>query len=221
MTIITVLHNKLSRLCKVITRQPSAEVTVTNYDKATNFWVEQSSISGIKEFSTLLSKLQSDPHRLIIRGAPHPASDLSMPVRRKGYVPSAESINDAPFQDTPQPWLMLDIDKLKLPETFDINKDPQKAITYAIAQLPKEFHNASVHWQLSASAGLRDAGYISAHLFYWLTEPVSSQRLKQWGKAINESMGSKLIDTALFQAVQIHYTAGPIFQEMPDPFGMV
>lgn len=218
MTIITVLHNNLSRLCKVVTCKSSTEVTIASYDNAKNFLVEQTTISGIEEFSVLLSTLQSDPHRLIIRGAPHTDTDLSMRVKRKGYAPGAQTINEAPFQDAPQPWLMLDIDKLKLPDSLDINIDPQKAIAYAIAQLPREFQDISVHWQLSASAGLKDTGYVSAHLFYWLTEPVSSQRLKQWGKAINESRGSKLIDTALFQAVQIHYTAGPIFQGMPDPF---
>ena len=217
MTTITVLHNPSSRLCKKIECTTGSELVFRSYDNAANFLLEQRVVDGIGEFSSLLSQLQNDPHRLIIRGTPHPDVDASKTVKRKGLRPQQASINEAPFQDEPQPWLMLDIDKLQLPEAIDLRKDPLRAIAFAIEQLPSEFHNVSVHWQLSASAGLRDLHSLSAHLFYWLSEPASSQRLKQWGAAINKSK-AKLIDTHLFQAVQIHYTAGPRFQGMLDPF---
>ena len=214
MTTITVLHNPKSRLCKVMR---GAEMLVTSYDNAAHFLLEERNAQDIEALSVLLSNLERDPHRLIIRGAPHPDTDRSAYVRRRNYVPTAVTPNDAPFLDQEQPWLMVDIDKLELPSSIDIFKAPQAAIEYAVEQLPSEFHQASVHWQLSASAG-KDKGRISAHLFYWLSEPVSSQRLKQWGTATNQSLGKRLIDTSLFQAVQIHYTAGPIFEGVDDPF---
>ena len=214
MTKITVLHNPQSRLCKVMR---GAEMFATSYDRAAHFLLDERNVQGIEELSVLLSNLECDPHRLIIRGAPHPDTDTSTYVRRRNYVPTAATLNEAPFLDQEQPWLMVDIDKLELPSSINIFKAPQAAIEYAIEQLPSEFHEASVHWQLSASAG-KDKGRISAHLFYWLSEPVSSKRLKQWGTATNQSLGKQLIDTSLFQAVQIHYTAGPIFEGVDDPF---
>jgi hypothetical protein len=218
MATITVLHNSSRRLSKAITYRSASEASIASYDNAKTFSVEQKAVEDIEGFSALLSTLQSDTHRLIIRGTPHPEADLTKPVRRKDFKPNAASINEAPFQDLPQPWLMLDIDKLKLPESIDILKDPHKAIAYAIEQLPAAFQDATVHWQLSASAGIKGTAQVSAHLFYWLSEPASSQRLKQWGDAINKLGASKLIDTALFQSVQIHYTADPVFQGMIDPF---
>ncbi|MGY8894112.1 MAG: hypothetical protein ACKVJD_08110, partial [Burkholderiales bacterium] len=218
MATITVLHNESRRLSKAITYRAASEASTACYDNAKTFLVEQEAVEDIEAFSALLSTLQSDTHRLIIRGTPHPEADLTKSVRRKDFKPNAASINEAPFQDLPQPWLMLDIDKLKLPESIDILKDPHKAIAYAIEQLPEAFQDVTVHWQLSSSAGIKGTAQVSAHLFYWLSEPASSQRLKQWGDAINKLGVSKLIDTALFQSVQIHYTADPVFQGMTDPF---
>lgn len=218
MATITVLHNSSRRLSKAITYKSASKASTASYDNAKTFLVEQVVTEGIEALSALLSTLQSDTHRLIIRGTPHPDTDITKPVRRKTHFPNTASVNEAPFQDLPQPWLMLDIDKLKLPESIDILKDPHKAIAYAIEQLPAAFQDVTVHWQLSASAGIKGTDQVSAHLFYWLSEPAPSQRLKQWGDAINKLGASKLIDTALFQSVQIHYTADPAFQGMTDPF---
>ena len=115
MTTITVLHNGSRRLSKAITYKSASEASIASYDNAKTFLVEQEAVEDIEGFSALLCTLQSDTHRLIIRGTPHPDTDITKPVRRKTHFPNTASVNEAPFQDLPQPWLMLDIDKLKLP----------------------------------------------------------------------------------------------------------
>ena len=191
---------------------------VVPYGQAKYFEVEIHNISGIKELSALLSKWESEEHRFIIRGELADDVDLSMRVRRKmrteGGIP-----NEEPFLDSPQPWLMLDVDKHLLPDNISLLEEPERAIHHLIEQLPTEFHRAKVHWQLSSSAGVRDKNHISAHLFYWLDQPISNEVLRRWGKAVNAESSRRLIDTALFSSVQIHYTAAPIFEDgVNNPF---
>ena len=59
---------------------------------------------------------------------------------------------------------------------------------------------------------------VSAHVWFWLSAPWSDAKLKTWAKTVNGHAGSKLIDTALFNDVQAHYTAAPIFEGVADPF---
>ncbi len=70
-------------------------------------------------------------------------------------------------------------------------------------------------WQLSGSAGVFDDGHVSAHLYYWLDKPIANDVLKQWAKGCDR----RLVDPAVFNAVQPHYTAAPLFGEgCVDPF---
>lgn len=56
------------------------------------------------------------------------------------------------------------------------------------------------------------------HLAFWLDRRVTDLDLKRWAKHENERAGYKLIDPALFNDVQAHYTAAPIFQDVENPF---
>jgi len=76
----------------------------------------------------------------------------------------------------------------------------------------------SYHWQLSSSAGIYNTDHISVHLWFWLSSPQTSQVLREWAKTFNLSKGHNLIDTALFQAVQAHYTSAPaLLNGISDP----
>jgi hypothetical protein len=56
------------------------------------------------------------------------------------------------------------------------------------------------------------------HLWVWLDAPLGGDELKRWAIAANQSAGYKLIDPALFSAVQAHYVAAPDFvAPLPDP----
>jgi hypothetical protein len=56
------------------------------------------------------------------------------------------------------------------------------------------------------------------HIWFWFDRPISDAQLKAWGKSHNAKMGQKIVDTALFNDVQAHYTAAPMFMGMADPF---
>ncbi len=180
------------------------------------FKLETDKASNLDQLSALLMRLEDDPSRLIIRGAATDDIDVSKPVRRK----KADALSlpqEAPFVDKPISWLMLDIDKQLLPPTIDLLIQPVEAIEHLINQLPAEFHSCSVHYQLSGSAGVTYTDRVSAHLVFWLDKPTTSTQLKEWAKAVNTK--HKLIDDALFNPVQPHYTSKPSFPtDYTDPF---
>jgi len=93
-----------------------------------------------------------------------------------------------------------------------------KICEYIVHLLPPEFHDASYHWQLSSSAGVFDQTTVSAHFWFWLAKPIPDIALRAWAKHVNDVAGFKLIDPTLFQHVQPHFVAAPMFKNMPDPF---
>ncbi|MFY9332967.1 MAG: hypothetical protein WAO26_03910 [Porticoccaceae bacterium] len=145
--------------------------------------------------------------------------DTNRPILRRLRRSNDEDVNDAPLVDVPQPWIILDIDKLALPEGIDLVSNTEQAISFVLQKLPAELHKCSCHWQLSNSAGTADTNSISIHLYFWLSEPIANDILKsRWALPHNNDAGTKLIDTALFSAAQIHYVAKPIFVSRTDPF---
>ena len=180
------------------------------------FQLETGEADNLEQLSALLMRLEDDPSRLIIRGTATDDIDASKPVRRK----KADALSlpqEAPFVDKPISWLMLDIDKQLLPPTIDLLTQPVEAIEHLISQLPAEFHSCSVHYQLSGSAGVDYTDRVSAHLVFWLDKPTTSTQLKAWAKAVNSK--HRLIDDALFNPVQPHYTSKPSFPtDYTDPF---
>jgi hypothetical protein len=71
-------------------------------------------------------------------------------------------------------------------------------------------------WQLTASA-MPGAERIRVRLFFLVDRPISNEERKAWGKGINAKTGIKLVDTSLFSAEHVIYTANPEF-EGHDPF---
>ena len=166
-------------------------------------------MSNIVELSDLLTQLEEKTDTLLVRGGLKPDVDLSRPVRRR-MRGNEQDVNESPFEDIEQPWMMLDFDTVEATPTTDLVNDPESAIRHVIKLLPMEFQGVTCHWQLSSSAGIKSG--IRVHLWYWLTKPVTCYDLKQqWAVKFNQQEGSKLIDPALFQAVQPHYTAKPVF----------
>jgi hypothetical protein len=180
------------------------------------FSVQLSSVGNLEELSALLFQLENDPHSFLVRGQVAEGVDVSKPLMRR----KADALRDkqeAPFIDEAVPWLMLDIDKQQLPDQIDLLAQPEVAVEHLVNQLPPEFHSTSYHYQLSGSAGVFGTDRVSAHLVFWLDSPATSARLKEWAKAINSH--NRLIDEALFNPVQPHYTSKPSFpQGFKDPF---
>ena len=115
-------------------------------------------------------------------------------------------------------WILIDFDKVPLPPGVRLQQDVVAVCEHLIGLLPAEFREVSYHWQLSSRAGLGDPAVVSMHLWFWLDRPIPDAELKNWATSWNEKAGAKIIDTALFNDVQAHYTAAPEFIGMTDPF---
>ena len=182
----------------------------------TYFTYEQRVVADIQGFSDLLISLEQNPHTAIIRGIPADDVDTEKLVRRKLRRSNTSEPNEAPFLDHAASCIMIDVDKLLLSEGLNILQEPLRAIEFAVQQLPPEFHETSYHWQLSASAGLKETNTLSAHLYFWLDRPRSNESLRAWARGLGNK---RLVDPAVFNAVQLHYTAVPLFSDSSaDPF---
>ena len=167
-------------------------------------------VSDIFTLSARLMAVEGLPMAFVIRGAPrNPPTSKTLIRRLKENFATPEA---------GRRWAMIDFDKITLPDGLDLTKDTSAVIEHMVSILPPEFHDCSYHYQLSSSAGMGDPRKASAHVWFWLSEPWSDANLKVWANAVNNQAGRTLIDTALFNDVQAHYTAAPIFEGVDNPF---
>jgi hypothetical protein len=195
---------------KTISPKEGGGVDIKGFKAGAYYRVMTREVSDIEELSQNLEALEAMPNAFVIRGSPIAPIAAGKTIRRKKvnfWTPEAG-----------KRWVLIDFDKLPIPDDIDLAADPKAAIEQLVAQLPAEFHDASYHYQLSSSAGFSAPGTISAHVWFWLAKAWSDEKLKTWAKAVNEQSGCKLIDTALFNDVQAHYTAAPVFNAVTDPF---
>jgi hypothetical protein len=88
------------------------------------------------------------------------------------------------------------------PAPIDPVRDWTLVIRAAVSLLPTQFHGTSAWWQMTSSAGIKPG--VRLRLWYWLGREISDDEAKRW---LRESP----TDLALFNPVQVHYTAAPIF----------
>ena len=227
---ITILAAEDRTLTKTWTLQPGDSWTKTGFSAGKWFQHEPSEVGSIKDLSELLTKLEKDPHRFIIRGQ----------LRRgpeNGLVRRNKSEEDAFFEAHPQGrrWVCIDIDELPIPDPSD-SASPEQGVQYAIGVLPECFHDVSFHYQWSSSAGFEkseDGSYrrveswakLRLHLWFWLDKQLHDDQAQVWLRQIDNEVrakidweGSKaLVDPALGRTVQAHYVAAPIFEGGEDP----
>lgn len=209
---ITVLRTASNGLLatKRISRTVKGRVEVAGYDNVRKWFADIYSVEDIHDLSELLGILEKRPNACIIRALPCEGIDRNKPVLRRVHT-GKDGIKW--FDDIDQPWVMLDFDKIKLKAPFDLYSDPLEAVQLLIATLPACFQDVSFHWQLSSSAGLDPASVkLSAHVWFYLDRKISNADLKYWFE-----QNAPNVDRSLFRAVQPHYTAAPIFDQMTDP----
>ena len=221
-TILQTAEIPPKRLSKVFMRDDDNNIQKIGYDKCKEFKIKLREVGNIEDLSSLLLKIEKKSDLMVIRGVPRSDVDQSKVVFRQTYDPRKGIANhpaqEKPFEDKPISWLMIDVDKQQLPSGMDLIKDTDMAIGQIVAQLPVEFKDVSYHWQLSSSAGIYNTDHISVHLWFWLSSPQTSLDLREWAKTFNLVKGHNLIDTALFQAVQAHYTSAPsLLNGISDP----
>ena len=173
------------------------------------FRISRLPVANVHELSATLLALEALPHVLVIRGEPKSGVETSRDVRRNKETFATPARG--------RRWILVDFDKIPIPSGLSVTTDAKAVAEHLIAQLPAEFHDVTYHYQLSSSAGLGATDIASMHVWFWLSEPRSDEELKRWAKRLNKALGRRVVDPALFNDVQAHYVAAPIFVEMADP----
>lgn len=188
----------------------------SNYANAFHFDAFTSDPKSLEELSDILLMLEREDRAAIIRGRLIDCT-TSERVRRLSLDHDQGSADDffnsaATFEDVPCHWVMIDFDKL--PADPSLTMGQRHAML--IATIPPEFRGVDYHYQWSSSAGLDGWRTLSAHLWFWLDTPETSENLYARAKAFNWKENYK-VDIGLFQSVKFHYTAAPHFVGTGDP----
>lgn len=190
-----------------LTKTWKTDGTIAAYGDPKYFTSAETPVSSIHDLSRLLFELEADPQAAVIRGryiGRKRAIEVD-PDTKPGHVLRRKSLHE----DVPHHWMLVDVDNY---EPFDCDPllEPVKAINEFITlRMPACFRGVSYHWQLSSSAGhpSKKPSILRAHIWFWLEKPCSSAPLKAWAMTENRP-----IDTSLFDHVQLHYTARPVFE---------
>ncbi|MEI8397500.1 MAG: hypothetical protein WCF85_22515, partial [Rhodospirillaceae bacterium] len=178
-----------------------------DYDLGKWFKSRSGVIDGIDSLAQLIAKLQTRKHHCIIRGKLVAGANRDRHRRCLG-------LNDdksGGYVSQPSRLITLDFDGIAY--RGDTNADPEAAIRYLVSLLPPEFTGASCVWYFSSSHGQPNKrGKIYARLFFIADHFFTDKQLRGWAYAVNAGFGDKLIDPALFNAVQICYTCAPQFE---------
>ena len=103
------------------------------------FTFESQTKDGIVDFARLLTDVEQDRSRFIVRGQLAEDVDIDKPMRRRLWLKDRSEPNELPFRDVPASWVMIDIDKLALPKGMSVREDTLASVEYAIGILPAEF----------------------------------------------------------------------------------
>jgi len=201
--IITILRHPSCLMAKIW----QADGKIKSYDNAKYFGLHERSVNSIREFTCLLNELERDPHSCIIRGkhVGNEKAEQNDPEYKPGKTRRISEV----FDDQPLHTILIEIDDF-MPTAGSPVSDPVPCINEFIrVKLPSCFHCVSYHYQLSNSAGHPDKKHLlKAHVWFWLKTPFTSAQLKAWAEAKNIEC-----DHSVFNAVQIHYTASPVFMD--------
>ena len=172
------------------------------------------------DFFDQMEELNRNPYAFIVRGHPSKTTDLECDVRR---IVRNDGTGTLVFAS--RRWVTLDIDGIPagdtgiLPSEFDPT-NPELSILEVIDLLPGVFQNVSCHWRYSSSMGFK-GDTVRCHLSFVLDVPVSDDDLRRYFNTFNESFvqvhGRRLVDPALFNPIQPHYTAAPVLHKVDDP----
>ena len=219
---VTVLTSRSGQaLAKVYAPATNGTVGKKDFVLVRQYSAREASLGGIADLHRLLIELERTPASCIIRGQAKPDINLAN-TRRCG----------AAFDEVPRRWLMLDLDGVPMPpggSVLDSPHDTARGVLDLLAGAAPDLDGVTAIVQFSASAGLNElaeaeavAGLppqwdgvakdgISVHVWFWLSAEHGASDLTRWAKGVNERAGYTLIDPATTRTVQIHYTAGPVF----------
>lgn len=114
---------------------------------------------------------------------------------------------------------VIDIDdyKLVIHEGDLIERGKDSIELFIEENLPEEFQKVDYIYQFSSSFGIKNKDTLKAHLFFTPTEPIHNEALRKWAKSWNEAHGARIIDPAVYRAVQPIYTRLRVCEGFDDP----
>jgi hypothetical protein len=176
-------------------------LALKQYDDARNFSTREVEVNGIHDLFGVLQELDGDAQSCIIRGrfvGEAAALEVIQPEK-----PGRWRRLSALFPDVGRRWFCFDFDKVPAPGW---KANPVAAVEkIVIDRLPVEFAGRTFAYRFTASAGFSDE-VVSVHVWFWLDASIPSDLWRGWIK--NKAVA---VDTATANAVQIHYTAAPLF----------
>ncbi len=196
---------------KVHSCKADGTLTTSSHNAGKYFHHHSEHVGSIHDLHRTLCTIASSPQLFVIRGKLNPDVEVreGTLVRRAKNVDPSEGEELPWFIEAPRRWVMLDFDKLPNPKGLDPLS--QEAMRYLRSLLPPEFHTVSFSYSLSSSAGLSQTENLSAHLWFFLDRAVGAGELKRW-------LAQAPVDPALFNTVQPHFTAAPVFNgDLVDP----
>ena len=191
---VTVLHSLRGIATKRFT-----PTRIYGYSKMKYFNCVERAANNVHDLANILQDIQTNVRALVIRGTP--VGPQRNHVLRRSIGESAT------FRDDPCHWLCLDIDSC---EAVDILTTPPAAEIRELVESAPQLRGTTCVVQISSRWGIKPG--IRAHLWYWLEEPRTSQQVSEWASGLPFR-----VDHALFNPVQPHYTADPIFDGVADP----
>ena len=188
------------------------------------FKSEERRVNNIKELSSLLTEIQSVPSQAVIRGKIIGGVDKNYHKRRKLRDGGGKK-NDQSYEEADHSWVMIDIDGMSSEQLMvhDPVNHPLDTILCIVDLLPHPFRQANFHYQYSSSQGLKPKNAISCHIWFWMDRRVKDRDLKRYFSLYNESFVNsgeidlRVVDTVLFESVQLHFTANPVIDNFDDP----
>ena len=162
--------------------------------------------ANVRELYELIKTLSKRPNSAIVRGELTQDGIAHLEKHKFIYRRLHKTDGIEPhITDSPRKWLCFDCDELVTP--YDIRTQAAQAVAYYLEQInvPK---NVGYVWQLSGSAGKPDSDpfLLKAHVWLFLDEARTSKNLLNY----YPKNSNALIDSAMFNPVQWHYTAAPI-----------
>ncbi len=207
-------------LTKRISRKADGEYRIKAQAHHLQYKSQVEHVAGIRELSDLLIRLEKSPRHAVIRGRLNGVVDPDCHQRRK-----AEKHKDGTgaYETVTHQYVMIDMDGVPA-EVFQSTPagNPEGVVREAIALLPPLFQDVTCHWQFSSSQGFKRSKDISLHLWFWLDIEADDQVLRSYFNVINEGLKTEhgfignVIDSAVCDAIQLHFTAAPILVDIND-----
>lgn len=189
---VTILTSKDHLCTKQFVLQDDCTVEV-NVKHPYLYDYEERPVSSLTDLAKCLESLEGSPQAAVIRGE-----------AREGITTTDIRRTKENFGPASRQWCLIDIDDVSIPEEFaDWKSHLTDLIDTAIRQLPTEFQGVDCWYQFSSSMGIKK-GKIRIHLWFWLSRKVADDEMKAW-------LSNYPIDLHLYNPVQLHYVAQPIF----------